>query len=229
MDKIPTVSDTKRKFYQYHARPINSIYRRVVEELIVEMHLLSVNVDFKADPFYYLGVLTTFERFMAGYTPESDKDSIFNALCQSVDDNPEEYRRQGAALLALAQRKSSAELINWLSSPTPENDTEEIIEALKRISENDDFKYSRLFAIGLYTIIAESDPDLIKDDQKRQETLKQLAESFNLPMEKMQKDLDLYRSNLEKMTQMLNVLEETLEASRKKREQKEEQPKLEKN
>jgi photosystem II biogenesis protein Psp29 len=224
MDKIRTVSDTKRKFYQYHTRPVNSIYRRIVEELMVEMHLLAVNVNFKADPCYYLGVVTSFDRFMAGYSPEKDKDSIFNALCQSVDGNPQEYRRQGQALLALAKQKSPEELINWLSSPTKEDGVEEILDSLKHIHENTNFKYSRLFAIGLYTLITESDPQLLKDDKKRQETLQKLAKSFNLPVEKMQKDLDLYRSNLEKMTQMLSVLQETLEASRKKKEKKENKP-----
>lgn len=70
MDKNRTLSDTKRSFYQHHRRPINSVYRRVVEELIVEMHLLSVNVDFRPEPIYYLGVCESFRRFMEGYTPK---------------------------------------------------------------------------------------------------------------------------------------------------------------
>ena len=37
----------------------------------------------------------------------------------------------------------------------------------------------------------------------------------------MKKDLDLHRSNLDKMAQLLNVLKDVLEADRKKREQKE--------
>ncbi|HAX86545.1 MAG TPA: photosystem II biogenesis protein Psp29, partial [Cyanobacteria bacterium UBA11370] len=66
MNNVRTVSDTKRDFYNCHTRPINSIYRRVVEELMVEMHLLSVNVDFRYDPIYALGVVTSFNRFMQG-------------------------------------------------------------------------------------------------------------------------------------------------------------------
>lgn len=219
MDKIRTVSETKRKFYQYHNRPINSIYRRVVEELMVEMHLLSVNVAFKPDSFYYLGVLSTFDRFMKGYTPDQDKDSIFNALCQSVDGNTEEYKKKAQELLDFAKGKSSEDLLNWLSSVTPQEGMENVFNSLKEITENPNFKYSRLFAIGLYTLITESDLELAKDDKKRKEILENLAKTFNLPWEKMQKDLDLYQSNLEKMTQMLIVLEDTLEASRKKKKE----------
>ncbi|MFM6220517.1 MAG: photosystem II biogenesis protein Psp29, partial [Dolichospermum sp.] len=57
MNNVRTVSDTKKTFYTLHTRPINTIYRRVVEELMVEMHLLSVNVDFSYDAIYALGVV----------------------------------------------------------------------------------------------------------------------------------------------------------------------------
>jgi photosystem II biogenesis protein Psp29 len=213
-----TVSDTKRDFYTYHTRPINSIYRRVVEELMVEMHLLSVNVDFKPDPLYYLGVVTTFNQFMSGYTPTEHQESIFNALCKSVGGDPQYYLQQAESLLNFARNHSTSDLISWLSSPIPQDGVTELVEPIQNISTNKNFKYSRLFAIGLYTLIIASDSELLEDDKKREEILTQVTQSLNLPLEKMQKDLDLYRSNLEKMTQMLSVLEETLEASRKKKE-----------
>ena len=84
MDNVRTVSDTKRDFYQTHTRPINSLYRRVVEELMVEMHLLSVNADFTYNPVYALGVVSAFDRFMNGYRPEKDLESIFGALCRAT-------------------------------------------------------------------------------------------------------------------------------------------------
>jgi photosystem II biogenesis protein Psp29 len=80
VDKIRTVSDSKRDFYTRHTRPINSVYRCVVEELLVEMHLLSVNVDFHYDPIYALGVVTSFEKFMEGYRP-GRINRIFLMLC----------------------------------------------------------------------------------------------------------------------------------------------------
>ena len=70
MDTARTLSDTKRSFYTLHTRPINSIYRQVVEEMLVEMHLLSVNADFHYEPIYALGVVNSFDRFMQGYQPE---------------------------------------------------------------------------------------------------------------------------------------------------------------
>ena len=215
---MKTVSDSKRAFYSYHARPINSVYRRVIEELLVEMHLLSVNADFKIDPLYCLGVVTSFERLMQGYEPKQDKEAIFNALCRSVEGEPEYYQAQAGSLLAIAKNKSLEEVIGWLSHPVAEAGSEDIIESIKAIPQNTNFKYSRPFAIGLYTLLEEADAETLKDNSKCNEIIELVAENLNLPGDKMKKDLELYRSNLEKMDQLLKVIEDVLEASRKKRE-----------
>lgn len=219
-NKVRTVSDTKRDFYNHHARPINSIYRRVVEELMVEMHLLSVNTDFQTDPIYLVGVVTAFQRFMQGYKPESDIESIFNALCQSVGGDPQKYKQEAESTIALAKTMSVDEFIAWLANPTQTPGGEHLAGEIAAISQNAKFKYSRLFAIGLYSLLEEQDAELIKDSEKRDRALKQIAESLHLPAEKMQKDLDIHRGNLDKMSQLISVLDDVLRADRKQREQR---------
>ncbi|MGH2412127.1 MAG: photosystem II biogenesis protein Psp29 [Microcystaceae cyanobacterium] len=220
MNKVRTVSDTKRDFYTFHTRPINSVYRRVIEELMVEMHLLSVNVDFHSDPIYILGVVTSFDRFMQGYRPEQDKTSIFAALCKSVGGEPQQYRQEAERLLDVAKQMPTEALIAQMKSPTSTyGEAESSLGDWQAIANHSTFKYSRLFAIGLYTLLIETDADLVKDEEKRSQVLQQLSETLQLPQEKLQKDLDIYRSNLEKMNQLLNMLEETLHSDRKKREQ----------
>ena len=214
---VRTVSDTKRAFYTHHVKPINSVYRKVVEELMVEMHLLSVNSDFKSDPIYYLGVVSSFERLMAGYQPESDKESIFNALCRSIGQDPDYYRAQAGNLLSVAESKSVDELVSWLNNPQGE---ESLVAPIAAIAHNDKFKYSRLFAIGLYTLVEKADLELLKDREKSDRVFATLADNLNLPKEKMKKDLDLYSSSLKKMEQLLQVMEDMLEASRKQREKR---------
>jgi len=44
---------------------------------------------------------------------------------------------------------------------------------------------------------------------------------LHLPEDKVSKDLDLYRSNLEKMAQARIVLQDVIQAERKKREKRE--------
>jgi photosystem II biogenesis protein Psp29 len=219
VNSVRTVSDTKRAFYNFHTRPVNSIYRRVVEELMVEMHLLAVNVDFRYDPIYALGVVTTFDCFMQGYRPEQDKESIFNALCQALEDNPQRYRDDSQKILSLASRFSwDALLIPAKSAAIP--DVSHLREWTQAIAAQEKFKYSRLFAVGLYTILDTANPDITKDESKRNEAFKEICNALNLSEDKVQKDLELYRSNLEKMSQAQAVIAEALAADRKKREER---------
>jgi photosystem II biogenesis protein Psp29 len=215
-----TVSDTKRDFYNHHTRPINSIYRRVVEELMVEMHLLSVNVDFKYDSIYALGVVNSFDRFMQGYKPENDKNSIFQALCASVGGNAESYRQDAEKCLDFARSCSGEHLVEVLSDPSGQQGDDFLLNVLSAIASNPKFKYSRLFAIGLYTLVETSQFDLLENTDKRNQVFQKISQGLGLPEGKIQKDLELYRSNLEKIAQLLTVIEDAIEADRKQREKR---------
>lgn len=223
MNNVRTVSDTKRTFYTLHTRPINTIYRRVVEELMVEMHLLSVNVDFSYDAIYALGVVTTFDRFMEGYQPATDQESIFQAICQAVEQDPQHYRQDASRLKALAASLPIQDLIAGLSQGSSLNQDANLQNRLEAIKSSTNFKYSRLFGVGLLALLLESDPEFIKDDKQRTETLKAIANGLHLPEDKLIKDLELYSSNLEKMAQALIVMADILSADRKKREQRQQE------
>lgn len=223
MNNVRTVSDTKRTFYSLHTRPINTIYRRVVEELMVEMHLLSVNVDFSYNSIYALGVVTTFDRFMQGYLPERDKEAIFNALSQAVEQDPQRYRQEAQRLEVVAKSLPVSDLIAWLSQKSDLAQDADLQAQLQAIANNPNFKYSRLFAIGLFSLLEASDPELVKDEKQRTEALKSIATGLHLSDEKLNKDLELYRSNLDKIAQALIVMADILSADRKKREQRQQQ------
>jgi photosystem II biogenesis protein Psp29 len=221
VNNLSTVSDTKRNFYSKHTRPINSIYRRVVEELMVEMHLLSTNIDFAYNPIYALGVVSSFERFMTSYRPETDKQSIFVALCQSMGGSAEQYRQDAADVQEFAQSMQGQDIANWLAHPNSEGMGAQLASTLNAITNNPKFKYSRLFGIGLFTILEQAAPDILKDEKQREAAIVQIGEGLHLPTEKVQKDLDTYRSNLDKLVQMEAVMADLAEAERKKREKRE--------
>ena len=218
MNNVRTVSDTKRTFYTLHTRPINTIYRRVVEELMVEMHLLSVNVDFSYNAIYALGVVTSFDRFMDGYQPEQDQESIFRAICQAVEQDPQRYRQDALRLQALAASLPAKDLIAGLSQATSLNQDVDLQKQLEVVAGNTNFKYSRLFGIGLFALLVQSDPELVKDDQRKAEALKAIANGLHFSEDKLIKDLELYSSNLEKMAQALIVMADIVSADRKKRD-----------
>ena len=214
MTNTRTVSDSKRTFYTLHTRPINSIYRRVVDELMSEMHLLMVNTDYAYSPIYALGLVSAYDRLMTGYRPDADRESIFNALCKSVECEAADFRKDAADLLGTLDGLTWDSLMNGDATGT-------LATAMAQVSGNAKFKYSRVFAIGVYAILEKLDAEKLKDKEGLNTALKTLAETLNLSVDKVQKDLELYRSNLEKMAAAQIVMADILAADRKKRDQRE--------
>lgn len=221
MNNVRTVSDTKRAFYNAHTRPINAIYRRVVEELMVEMHLLLVNTDFDYDAVYALGVVSVFDRFMAGYEPDRDKQSIYSALIQSVQGDPAQYRRDAEEVLTAAKTVPSVEAFKSLLEDAKTNGGDSLQGNLNKVITNSKFKYSRLFATGLYNVVEVIDADILADKEKRETLLKELAQTLGFNDELLIKDIELYRGNLEKMAQAQEVMKDMVEAEKKKQAKRE--------
>jgi photosystem II biogenesis protein Psp29 len=209
-----TVSDAKRSFYTLHTRPINAIYRRVVDELMVEMHLLTVNAEFTYNPIYALGVVTAYDRFMTGYRPETDQTSIFSALCTSVESDPAQLRNDRDAVMAAVTGLTWDSVMSGAAGSV-------LQPAMDAVAGNPKFKYSRLFAIGLYTILEAIDPTKMKDKEALNSAIEKIAQAMNLSTDKVQKDLELYQSNLEKMVAAQAVMADIIAADRKKRADRE--------
>jgi photosystem II biogenesis protein Psp29 len=214
VNNVRTVSETKRAFCQAYTRPINSIYRRVAEELMVEMHLLTVNVTFAYDCIYALGVVTTFDRFMQGYVPEADRAAIFSAICSATGGDVQKFRQDAE------QMQAAAKSVTWDNLVTGEV-PEPLAGQLGQVSGNPKFKYSRLFAIGLYTLLETIDPEAVKVEEKLKDALGKLGAHLNIADDKLQKDLELYRGNIDKMAMAQAALADVVAAERKKRAQRE--------
>lgn len=223
MNNVRTVSETKRAFYGQHTRPINALYRRVVEELMVEMHLLLVNVDFEYDSIYALGVVSIFDRFMAGYQPEADQQSIYKAIIQSIEGDPDQYRRDAEEVLAAAKALPSIESFKSMVDEAKTSGGDALKGNLHKVISNPKFKYSRLFTTGLYNVIEAIDADALKDKAPREALLNDLAETLGFNSELLIKDIELYRGNLEKMVQAQAVMKDMIEAERKKKAKREQE------
>lgn len=188
---------------------------------MVEMHLLSVNVDFRYNPIYALGVVSAFDRFMNGYRPERDKDSIFEALCRSTGSDPGQYRQDANTILDAAEKLSKDELTAIVSQAEGAPSDNAFAQQMAELASAEIFKYSRLFGIGVLSAIERTDAELLADAKALNELLDRVSASLNITDEKLKKDLDLYRSNLEKMEQTQAVMADILAADRKKRAERE--------
>jgi hypothetical protein len=81
---VLTVSDSKRAFHSAFPHVIAPLYRRMVDELLVELHLLSHQRGFQVDPLFACGLIQVFESFARGYRPDQHREPLFAALCSAT-------------------------------------------------------------------------------------------------------------------------------------------------
>jgi hypothetical protein len=89
---VPAVSDTKAAFIKSYRKPIPSIYSTVIQELLVQQHLMRYNSTYTYDPVFALGFVTVYDQLMDGYPSETDRDAIFKAYVTALNEDPELYR-----------------------------------------------------------------------------------------------------------------------------------------
>ena len=220
MNTVRTVSDTKKDFYLAFPKPVNQVYRRVIDELLVEIHLLKVNQTFVYDSIFALGFVTTFDRFTVGYKPETDRFAVFHALCSALQFDSDRIRQDATTLSDLA-KQSPSDVKSILTNLDSAINLEPLSSQVKNIASKEAFKYSRLLGVGLYALLEIGEPEAIADSAKREELVKSVGETLKIGSDRLLKDVDLYRSNLDKIEQARQMIADMVEAERKKRSQKE--------
>ena len=69
MNERKTISESKGIFHKEFPYVIPSIYRRIVDEYLVELNLLRNQNEFYEDSLFAYGLIMSFNRFMNGYQP----------------------------------------------------------------------------------------------------------------------------------------------------------------
>ena len=80
-----TVSDSKKLFHEQFPYVIPGLYKRIVDEMLVELNLLNHQNEFKQDFLFSVGLTETFKELMKGYKPEKRLDLLFESLCSSTN------------------------------------------------------------------------------------------------------------------------------------------------
>ena len=211
-----TIADSKKAFHTAFPYVIPSLYRRTADELLVELHLLSHQTHFRINALFAVGLCQVFQAFTKGYRPETQLEPLFAALCSCNGFDGDEIK-------ALAQGSSKAvkghtvdDVQAWLKSKG-KGAPEPLASGLSAVT-GDDFHYSRLVAVGLFSLLSEAQGNKSDDPEELSKTVHAIGEEIGLSRPRLEKDLGLYRSNLEKMVQAVELMEETLAAERRKRE-----------
>ena len=216
MSDALTVADSKRAFHSAFPHVISPLYRRMVDELLVELHLLSRQGSFQADPLFATGLVQVFDGFSRGYRPDQQRLPLFEALCSSSGYDANQLRQQSDQALEAMGHHSVDEVQQWIErqgegAPAP------VAQALASI-RRPDFHYSRLMAVGLLTLLERASGAEAMDPQTLRNSAHDLGEAMGLLRDRLDKDLNLYTANLEKLAVAVEMLEETVAADRRRRE-----------
>ena len=197
-----TVSDSKKLFYELFPYVIPGLYKRIVDEMLVELNLLNHQNEFTQDFLFCIGLTETFKELMKGYKPEKHLDLLFESLCSSTNFKSKE-------ILEISQ-KSKAEF--------NEKSSKEVLKILKEKS-NSKLYPSRILNLGMYILISNSQDFKGKNESEMNNIITNIFENLNLSVNKAEKDIGIYKSSISKMEQAKELIEE-LRTKDKKKEQK---------
>ncbi|CAH8389417.1 unnamed protein product [Eruca vesicaria subsp. sativa] len=205
---VPPVSETKSNFLKAYKRPIPSIYNTVLQELIVQQHLMRYKKTYRYDPVFALGFVTVYDQLMDGYPSDQDRDAIFQAYVEALNEDPKQYRIDAQKMEEWARSQTSSSLVDFSSK---DGEVEAILKDIsERAGSKEGFSYSRFFAVGLFRLLelaGATDPTV----------LDKLCASLNINKKSVDRDLDVYRNLLSKLVQAKELLKEYVEREKKKR------------
>lgn len=208
---VPTVAETKLNFLKLYKRPIPSIYNTVLQELIVQQHLMRYKKIYQYDAVFALGFVTVYDQLMEGYPNDEDRDAIFRAYIQALKEDPEQYRNDAQKLEEWARLQNASSLVEFTSR---EGEIEEILKDIStRAGGSGNFSYSRFFAIGLFRLL-----ELANATEPT--VLDKLCAALNINKRSVDRDLDVYRNLLSKLVQAKELLKEYVDREKKKREER---------
>ena len=186
-----TVSDSKKLFHEKFPYVIPGLYKRIVDEMLVELNLLNHQNEFSQDYLFCVGLTETFKELMKGYQPEKHLDLLFESLCSSTNFEAKEIKE--------ISKKSQNELKDKKSK-----------EILKLLIEKSNSKLypSRILNLGIYILISNSEDHKEKNESEINKVINDIFEKLNLSTNKAEKDIGIYKSSISKMEQAKELIEE---------------------
>jgi len=197
-----TVSDSKKLFHEQFPYVIPGLYKRIVDEMLVELNLLNHQNEFTQDNLFCVGLTETFKELMKGYKPEKHLDLLFESLCSSTNFEAKEINE--------ISKKSQKELNDKTSK-----------DILKLLVEKSNSKLypSRILNLAIYILISKAQDLKEKDESETNKMISDIFEKLNLSANKAEKDIGIYKSSISKMQQAKELIEE-LRIKDKKKDQK---------
>ncbi len=195
---LNTISDSKEKFYKEFPYVIPHIFRKVADEMLVELHLLTHQKNFKVDSLVSMGFVKAFKDLTIGYKPLKHLDLLFNALCNCNNIDPEIIKKSCDTIIEENKSLNLAKINDFINTS----------EATEEIIKTENSSYNRLTIIGIYNLL-ESIPKAEKEEIKidKEKMTVQIGVKLGYPKDRVEKDISLFTSNVNKIKEALELIE----------------------
>ncbi len=187
-----TISDSKSDFHKEFPYVIPPIYRKLADELLVELHLLSHQKNFKSNAIFATGLKELFIKFTSGYKPTEHITKLFDAICNCNGFISTEINSAHEQLINKAKSLTKEDLKDYLSKQENGN--------------KDTNYYSRLNAIGIYKLVSELPSFKDMNDEDINNEVNNVSKVLGYEYSRVEKDISMYKSNIEKMKQALEII-----------------------
>ena len=192
MSARATISDSKSDFHKEFPYVIPPIYRKLADELLVELHLLSHQKNFKKNSIFAIGLKEIFNRFTDGYKPTEHINMLFDAICNCNGFNPTEITSESDQLVSKAKSFTKDDINDFITQINNENKGNEY--------------YSRINAIGIYKIVSEMPLFNGLEEKEVNKEISKISEQLGYEYSRVEKDISLYKTNIKKMEQALEII-----------------------
>ncbi len=186
-----TVSDSKKLFHEQFPYVIPGLYKRIVDEMLVELNLLNHQNEFMQDSFFCIGLTETFKELTKGYKPDEHLLLLFESLCNSSNFEPKKIKEISKKTIEEFKEKSLKEISNLLIEKSTSN-----------------LYSSRILNLGIYLIITGANDFKDINDSEKNKTISNIFEKLNLSFNKAEKDIGIYKNILTRMEQAKELLQE---------------------
>ena len=198
-----TVSDSKKLFHEQFPYVIPGLYKKIVDEMLVELNLLNHQNEFTQDYLFCIGLTETFRELTKGYKPDKHLDILFESLCNSTNFEAKEIKE--------ISQKSQKEF--------SDKSSKDILKLLKEKS-NSKLYPSRILNLGIYIVISNSQDFKENNEIEMNKMISDIFEKLSLSSNKAEKDIGIYKSSISKMQQAKELIEELRIKDKKKNQKK---------
>ena len=194
-----TVSDSKKLFHEQFPYVISGLYKRIVDEMLVELNLLNHQNEFNQDDLFCLGLTETFKELTSGYKPEKHLDLLFESLCSATNFIAKEIKEISKKTKKEFKDKTSKDILKLL------------------VDKSDSKLYpSRVLNLGIYILISNSTDFKEKNESEVNKIISDFFEKLSLSPDKAEKDIGIYKSSILKLKQARELIEELKIKDKKK-------------